>query len=66
MGLLLVVVTGAELFTSNVIGVSTWLDSRTRTLRTLANMSSVWVWNFVGALFVAALAYWTDVFTDQV
>ncbi|KAI9005663.1 Formate/nitrite transporter-domain-containing protein [Hyaloraphidium curvatum] len=61
IGLLLIVVTGAELFTSNVLVFSAWMDSRIPALRCLWNLALVWVMNFVGALWLAGMVYWSQV-----
>ena len=56
LGLVLVVVGGAELFTGNVLLVMAWRSGRLRAGRVLRNWAIVFVGNAVGALGTAALA----------
>ncbi len=53
-GLGIVMITGAELFTGNVMIVGSVLDRRTTAGRMLRNWAVVYAGNFVGALAVAA------------
>jgi formate/nitrite transporter len=57
LGLILVVVAGAELFTGNNLIVMAWASRRVSTLRLLRNWVIVYVGNFVGALATAGLVY---------
>jgi formate/nitrite transporter len=57
VGLILVVVGGAELFTGNNLIVMAWAGGRVRTAALLRNWAIVYVGNFAGALAVAA-AVW--------
>jgi formate transporter len=57
LGLILVVVAGAELFTGNNLIVMAWASRRIRTRRLLANWALVYAGNFVGALGTAVLVY---------
>jgi formate/nitrite transporter len=57
LGLILVVVAGAELFTGNNLIVMAWASRRVSTARLLGNWSLVWVGNFVGAFGTAVLVY---------
>ena len=57
VGLILVVVAGAELFTGNNLVVMAWASRRVSTLRLLRNWGIVYVGNFVGAIATAALLY---------
>jgi formate/nitrite transporter len=57
LGLILVVVAGAELFTGNNLIVMAWASRRVSTARMLGNWGLVYVGNFVGALGTAALVY---------
>jgi formate/nitrite transporter len=59
LGLVLVVVAGAELFTGNNLIVMAWASRRVSTTRLLANWSVVWVGNFVGATATAVLVYFS-------
>lgn len=55
LGLILVIVAGAELFTGNNLIVMAWAGRKVSTLRLLRNWAIVWLGNFVGALLTAGL-----------
>src|SRR4249920_477350 len=57
LGLILVVVAGAELFTGNNLIVMAWASRRVSTLRLLRNWAIVYAGNLVGALATAGLMY---------
>jgi formate transporter len=57
LGLILVVVAGAELFTGNNLIVMAWASRKVSTLRLLRNWAIVFVGNFVGAIATAGLLY---------
>src|SRR3954453_19886425 len=57
LGLILVVVGGAELFTGNNLIVMAWADGRVSTAGLVENWVVVYLGNFVGALATAALVY---------
>jgi len=57
LGLVLVVVAGAELFTGNNLIVMAWASRQVTTARLLANWSVVWIGNFVGASATAVIVY---------
>lgn len=57
LGLLLVVVAGAELFTGNNLIVMAWADGRIRTHEVLRNWIVVCLTNFVGAAGLAVLVW---------
>ncbi len=57
LGLLLVVVAGAELFTGNNLLVMAWADGRIRSTEVLRNWVLVCAANFVGAAGLALLVY---------
>ena len=57
LGLILVVVAGAELFTGNNLIVMAWASRRVSTLRLLRNWGIVYAGNVVGAIATAALLY---------
>jgi len=63
LGLMLVVVAGAELFTGNNLIVMAWAGRRIRTARLLLNWGIVYLGNFVGALATAGLMYATRQYT---
>ena len=55
LGLVLVIVGGAELFTGNNLIIMAWANKKVSTLQVLRNWSLVYFGNFVGALFIVAL-----------
>ena len=55
LGLILVVVAGAELFTGNNLIVMAWASRRISTVQVLRNWTIVYCGNFVGALATAGL-----------
>jgi len=57
LGLILVVVAGAELFTGNNLIVMAWASRKVSTVRLLRNWAIVYVGNFAGAIATAALLY---------
>ena len=57
MGLLMVVVAGAELFTGNNLIVMAWADGRVSTAQVLRNWAIVCLANFVGAAGLALLVF---------
>lgn len=57
LGLILVLVGGAELFTGNNLVVIAWADRRVTTLALLRNWGIVYVGNFLGALATAYGVY---------
>jgi formate/nitrite transporter len=63
LGLVLVVVAGAELFTGNNLIVMAWASRRVSTARLLGNWAVVWVGNFVGAFATAVIVYMSKQYT---
>ena len=57
LGLILVVVAGAELFTGNNLIVMAWASRRVSTRRLLGNWALVYAGNFVGAVGTALIVY---------
>jgi formate transporter FocA len=57
LGLILVVVAGAELFTGNNLIVMAWASGRVSTRRLLRNWALVYVGNLVGAVATAAIVF---------
>jgi formate transporter len=57
LGLILVVVAGAELFTGNNLIVMAWASRQISTYRLLRNWAIVYVGNFVGAIATAGLVF---------
>jgi formate/nitrite transporter len=60
VGLILVVVAGAELFTGNNLIVMSWVNRHITAGQLLTNWTIVWVGNLVGALAIAGLVYLAD------
>ncbi|MBI3761977.1 MAG: formate/nitrite transporter family protein [Chloroflexi bacterium] len=63
LGLILVVVGGAELFTGNNLIVMAWASGKVTTVRLLRNWLIVYLGNFVGALGTAALVFLSKQYT---
>ncbi len=63
LGLILVVVGGAELFTGNNLIIMAWASGRVRTGLLLRNWMVVYVGNFVGALATAGFVFTSGQFT---
>jgi len=63
LGLILVVVAGAELFTGNNLIVMAWASGKISTMRVLRNWAIVYVGNFVGAILTAVLMFVTRQYT---
>ena len=59
VGLMLVVIAGAELFTGNNLVIISALDRRIRFREVLRNWVLLYCANFVGAFFIAALMYYS-------
>jgi formate/nitrite transporter len=59
VGLILVVVAGAELFTGNNLIVIAWASRKVNTRALVLNWILVFVGNFIGALSTAALMFYT-------
>lgn len=57
LGLILVVIAGAQLFTSDTLMVMAWASGRLTTRRMLGVWTTVWFGNFVGALGTALLVF---------
>jgi formate transporter len=62
LGLILVVVGGAELFTGNNLIVMAWADGKIKTIQLLRNWFFVYLGNFVGALATALIVSWSGIF----
>ena len=63
LGLILVVVGGAELFTGNNLIVMAWASGKIRGLAVLRNWVIVYIGNFLGAVGTAALMFFTKQYT---
>jgi formate/nitrite transporter len=63
LGLVLVVVGGAELFTGNTMIVMAWASGKVKTRELLLNWGIVFAGNAVGAILTAALMFFTTQYT---
>jgi formate transporter len=63
LGLILVVIGGAELFTGNNLIVMAWASGKVRTRDLLYNWTVVFAGNFVGAFATAILAFYSTQYT---
>ncbi|MBI1877422.1 MAG: formate transporter FocA [Chloroflexi bacterium] len=63
LGLILVVVAGAELFTGNNLIAMAWADGRVSTGQLLRNWAIVYAGNFVGSIATAGLMFYTKQYT---
>jgi len=59
LGLILVVVAGAELFTGNTLITMSWISGRTSFTRLLRNWGLVYFANLIGALSLVGLMFYT-------
>jgi len=59
LGLILVVVAGAELFTGNNLIVMAWANRKVATLQLLRNWVVVYIANFIGAGATAMMVFWS-------
>ncbi len=59
LGLILVVVGGAELFTGNNFIVMAWAEHKVTTAQLLRNWCLVYIANFIGAVGAAILMFWS-------
>ncbi|HQX76732.1 MAG TPA: formate/nitrite transporter family protein [Thermoflexales bacterium] len=63
LGLILVVVGGAELFTGNTLIVMAWANRRVNTLELLRNWLIVYTGNFVGSVATAIMVFLSGHYT---
>ena len=63
LGLILVVVGGAELFTGNNLIVMAWASGKVTGLALLRNWGIVYLGNFVGSIGTALLVFWSKQYT---
>lgn len=65
LGLVLVVIAGAELFTGNALMVVSWLDRKINGKLLLRNWLLVYFGNFIGALLIAVLVVLSGVLNPE-
>lgn len=63
LGLILVVVGGAELFTGNNLIVMAWASRKIKTVQLLRNWVIVYIGNFLGSILTAFMMYLTKQYT---
>ncbi|MCB0153652.1 MAG: formate transporter FocA [Anaerolineae bacterium] len=63
LGLILVIVAGAELFTGNNLIVMAWADGLISTRHLLRNWTIVYLGNFVGSVMTAGLVFFSGQYT---
>lgn len=63
LGLILVVVAGAELFTGNNLIIMAWADKRISTFQVLRNWVLVYIGNFIGSILTVGLMFLTKQYT---
>jgi formate/nitrite transporter len=63
LGLILVIVGGAELFTGNNLIVMAWAGRKVSTAQLMRNWGIVYIGNFVGSLGTALLILWSKQYT---
>ena len=61
LGLILVVIAGAELFTGNNLIVMAWAENKISTHQLMRNWLLVYIGNFVGAMATALIVYWSGI-----
>jgi formate/nitrite transporter len=61
LGLILVLVGGAELFTGNSLIVFAWADRKITATRLLRNWGLVYLGNFIGATATAVMVHWSGI-----
>jgi len=65
LGLILVIVGGAELFTGNALIVMAWIDRHISTMSLLRNWLLVYAGNLAGALVMVLLAYYAGLMEGE-
>ena len=66
VGLLLVLIAGADLFTGNTLVTMAWYKKEIKLGDVAKNLSIVWLGNLVGALFLGVLVYYSNTFTGSI
>ncbi len=60
VGLMLVVIAGAELFTGNNLILTSWASGKVKTNQLLYNWTVVYLANFLGSLLLVAIMYYSN------
>ena len=61
LGLILIVVGGAELFTGNALITMAWADRKVTTRQLMVNWALVYAGNFVGSVAMAVIVHWSGI-----
>mmetsp|Transcript_15582 Transcript_15582/g.36482 ORF Transcript_15582/g.36482 Transcript_15582/m.36482 type:complete len:308 (+) Transcript_15582:92-1015(+) len=61
VGLVMIAMAGAELFTGNCLLLIAWLTGKIKLAEVLLDWMVVWIFNFVGSIAVAGLIYGTGI-----
>lgn len=61
VGLMLVVICGAELFTGNNLMTLAYMEKKIKAQQLFRNWGLVWIANFIGSLFLVLLVYYGDI-----
>lgn len=64
LGLILVIVGGAELFTGNNLIVMAWANQKIKTIQVLKNWTIVFTGNFIGAISIAGLMLFSEQYSS--
>ena len=64
IGIVAVVVGGAELFTGNILMFGSTLDKKTKLGNLLYNWLKVYLYNFIGALLIVAIVFYSNILSD--
>lgn len=59
LGLILIIIAGAELFTGNTLIVMAWANKRISTIQVIRNWSIVFLGNLIGAISIAVLMFYS-------
>ena len=66
VGLILVLIAGADLFTGNTLITMAWYKKEITLSAVVKNLGIVWVGNLIGALLLVTLIYFSNTFTGSV
>ncbi len=64
LGLILVLVGGAELFTGNTLLIIPWLEKKLTIVAVLRNWAFVYLGNFIGSILLAVLVFYSRMYTN--
>lgn len=64
IGIVAVVVGGAELFTGNILMLGATLDKRTKLSKLLYNWLKIFIYNFIGSIIFVIIVYYSNILSD--